>query len=100
MATSPDEAVSTLKKRFGNTQLVINRHMEALLGAAAVSSHQDTKGLRKLNDTVETHVRGIRALEVPMESYGGLLESVLTKKLPPDIKLIVSGEMTGKKWDL
>ena len=86
-----DEAISTLKKRFGNTQLIINRYMEALLGVAAVSSHHDTKGLQKFNDTVEAHVRGLRALGVPVESYGGWLASVLTNKLPPDISLLSVG---------
>ena len=34
------------------------------------------------------------------ESYGGLLTSVVISKLPPEIKLIVSREMTGETWDL
>ena len=59
-----DEAIATLKKRFGNPQLIVNRHMEALLGVMAVPSHLDIKGLRKLHDTVEAHVRGLRALVV------------------------------------
>lgn len=54
-----DEAISTLKKRFGNSQLIVDRHMEALLGVGAVSSQHDTKGLRKLIDTVEAHIRGL-----------------------------------------
>ena len=95
-----DEAIATLKKRFGNPQLIVNRHMEALLSTAAVSSHLDIKGLRKLYDTVEAHVRGLRALGVPAESYGGLLTSVLVNKLPPEIRLIVSREMTAGRWDL
>lgn len=77
-----DEAIATLKKRFGDTQLIVNRHMEALLGIVAVSSHLDVKGLRKLHDTVEAHIRGLRALGVPAESYGTILTSVLVNKLP------------------
>ena len=99
-AANYDEAISTLKKRFGNSQLIVNQHMEALLNVGTVSSHHDIKGLRKLNDTVESHVRGLRALGVPTESYGGLLTSVIISKLPPEIKLIVSREMTGETWDL
>ena len=66
-----DEAFSTLKKRFGNSQTIISRHMEALLGIGAVSSHHNIKGVQKLNDTVEMHVRGLRALGVSTESYAG-----------------------------
>ncbi len=99
-AANYDEAIATLKKRFGNSQLIVNRHMEALLSIAAIPSHHDIKGLRKLHDSVETHIRGLRALGVPAETYGGLLTSVLVNKLPPELRLIVSREMTGEKWDL
>ena len=70
-AANYDEAIETLKKRFGNPQLIVNRHMEALLNVAAVSSHHDVKGLRRLHDSVETHVRGLRTLGVPATPYGG-----------------------------
>ena len=89
-AANYDEAIATLKKRFGNPQLIVNRHMEALLGVSAIASHHDTNGLRRLVDTVEAHIRGLRALGVPHETYGGLLTSVIVSKLPPEIKLIVS----------
>lgn len=95
-----DEAIDTLRRRFGDPQLIVNRHMEALLGVVAVSSHLDIKGLRTLHDTVESHVRGLRALGMPAESYGGLLTSILVGKLPSEIRLIVSREMTAGKWDL
>ena len=57
-----EEAVATLKKRFGNPQLIINRHMEALLHVPSVSSHHDIRGLQKLHDSVEAHIRGLKAL--------------------------------------
>ena len=95
-----DEAIATLKKRFGNPQLIVNRHMEALLGVKTVPSHLDIKGLRKLHDTVEAHVRGLHALGVPAESYGNLFTSILMNKLPLEIHLIVSRETTAGKWDL
>ena len=95
-AANYDEAIATLK-RFGSPQLIVNRHMEALLNTAAVSSHQDVKGLRKLHDSVEAHIRGLRALG---SAYGGMLSSVLVNKLPPEIKLIVSRDIAGGSWDL
>ena len=55
-----EEAVATLKKRFGNTQLIINKHMDGLLGLPSVSSHHDSRGLRHFIDRVETHIRGLR----------------------------------------
>lgn len=59
-----DEAISTLRKRFGNSQLIINRHMENLMNTTAVTSHHDIKGLRRLLDSVEAQVRGLRGLGV------------------------------------
>ena len=95
-----DEAIATLKKRFGNSQLIVNRHMDTLLNVSVISTHHDVKGLRKLHDSVEAHVRGLRALGLPPDSYGGLLTSVLISKLPPEIRLIVSRAITGESWDL
>ena len=54
-----EEAVATLKRRFGNTQLIVNKHMDALLNLSTVNSHHDLRGLRHLYDAVETHVRGL-----------------------------------------
>ena len=45
-------------------------------------------------------MRGLRALGVPATAYGGILSSVLVNKLPPEIRLIVSREMTGDGWNL
>ena len=74
--------------------------MEALLGVMAFPSHLDIRGLRKLHDTVEAHVRGLRALGVPAESYGDLFTLILMNKLPSEIRLIVSRETAAGKWDL
>ena len=39
--------------------------MEALLNVSDISTHHDVKGLRRLHDSVEAHVRGLRMLGVP-----------------------------------
>ena len=93
------EAVAILKKRFGNVQLIVNRHMDALLRLTAVTSHHDVKGLRRLCDTTEANVRGLKALEVDAESYGSLMVPILMSKLPPEIRLIVSRSLKSEKWD-
>ena len=95
-----EEAVATLKRRFGNTQLIVSKHMDALLNLPVANSHQDLKGLRRLYDSVEAHVRGLRALGVAAGPYGGLLTSILMNKLPPEIRLIISRELTEEKWDV
>lgn len=95
-----DEAVSTLKRRFGNKQSIVNRHMELLLHLEPVSSIHNLKGLRHLFDAVESNVRGLKALGISASSYGGLLSPILMGRLPPDLRLIVTRELTEDEWDV
>jgi hypothetical protein len=95
-----DEATTILKKRYGNKQLIINKHMESLMNLESCHGQSDTKHLRKLYDSVETQVRGLKALGVTAESYGGLLAPILLTKLPAEIRLIVSRGLSEEDWDL
>ena len=61
-AVNYEEAVATLKRRFGNKQLIVNRHMDLLLHLDTVASQHNLKALRHLFDIVESNVRGLRAL--------------------------------------
>jgi hypothetical protein len=94
------EAVDTLKKRFGNPQLIINKHMDALLALPAVTSHSDLKGLRHLYDSVESHIRGLRSLGVLPDSYGSLLTSILMNKLPGELRLVIARKLTEDYCDV
>ena len=98
-AANYEEAVSILRKRFGNKQQIINKHMDALLALEPATSH-GLKSLRHFFDRVESHVRGLRALDVPSSSYGGLLTSVLMNKLPQDMRLVVSRKVSEDDWNL
>ena len=95
-----EEAVAILKKRFGNKQNQITKHMEALLGLEAVTSPRDLKNLRQLYDAVESHVRCLKSLGVTSSSYGSLLSSILMKKIPSELCLIISRETVKESWDL
>ena len=90
--TAPNykEAVSILEKRFGNTQQIISRHMDLLLNLEPVSAAHQLRNLRRLYDSVETHVRSLKSLGVDSKTYGTLLASVLLNKLPQELRLIVS----------
>ena len=85
-----DEAIEILQKRFGNKQLIINKHMEQLLNVDSVTSPYDVKGLRHLYDVIESNVRSLKSLGVKAESYGSLLSSVLMTKLPSELRLMAS----------
>ena len=40
-----EEAIATLRRRFGNKQLIVNRHMDLLLNLEGVTSQHNLKGL-------------------------------------------------------
>lgn len=84
------EAIAVLKRRFGNKQQIITKHMDVLLNLESVTSQYNLRGIRHLYDVVETQVRSLKSLGVLAESYGSLLTSVLINKLPQELKLIVS----------
>lgn len=44
-ADSYNEAITTIKRRFGNKQQIIAKHMDALLNLDTVSSQHNLKGL-------------------------------------------------------
>ena len=94
-----NEAVSILEKRFGNKQQIISRHMELLLNLEPVTASHQLRNLRRLYDTVETHVRSLKSLGVDSETYGTLLSSVLLNKLPQELRLIVSRKTSEVKLD-
>ena len=94
------EAVDILKKRFGNKQRIISKHMDILLNLEPVTSQHDLRKLRQLYDLVESQVRGLTALGVGSDSYGSLLCSILMNKLPQEFRLIISREVTSGELQL
>ena len=94
-----EEAISVLKRRFGNKQLIISKHMDALLNLETVSSLHNLKGLRTLCDSIESHVRSLGSLGVSSASYGSLLSSILMNKLPHELRVIVSRKVGDEDWE-
>ena len=94
------EAIDILKRRFGNRQMIISRHMDILLNLAPVTGDHDIRGLRRLYNDVETNVCGLRALGVGHEAYGAMLTSVLLTKLPLELRLIVNRRAPLKDLNL
>ena len=91
------KAVTTLQKRFGGTQQIISKHMEALLQIESVSSAQNVKALRRLYDNISSHIRSLESLEVKEETYGNLLCPILITKIPAELQLIVSRKVLNLK---
>ena len=62
------KAVKILKKRFGNEEIIISRHMETLLEVEAVEHDKNLHGLRRLYDQDESHIRSLSALGVTTDT--------------------------------
>ena len=99
-STNYHEAIDILRKRFGNKQQIISRHMDILLNVEVVTSQHNLKGLRHLYDLIESHIRSLKSLGVSPDSYGTLLSSVLLNKLPSEIRLLVSRKVDEDSWSL
>ena len=99
-AVNYDEAIAILKKRYGNKQAIISRHMDTLMGLEAVVSNNNTKALRHLYDMVESNIRSLRALGVAADSYGNLLSPILVNKLPNELRLIIGRKIGDGDWEL
>ena len=75
-ASNYKEAIAFLKDTFGNKQMIINKHLKGLLNKAPVTSKNDLKGLRKIFDLVEAHVRVLERLRFTFTVYGKRQTSV------------------------
>ncbi|PFX13966.1 hypothetical protein AWC38_SpisGene21920 [Stylophora pistillata] len=54
-AANYEEAIVIFRERFGNKQMIINKHLEGLLNMAPITSNHYLKGLRGIYDLVEVH---------------------------------------------
>ena len=65
-----ETAKDLLKERFGDKQTLISCHMNKLFSLNNVYDSTDIKSLRKLFDTIETHIRSFNCLGYDCYSYG------------------------------
>ncbi|KAK2560784.1 hypothetical protein P5673_016575 [Acropora cervicornis] len=64
------------------------------------SIHEMIVRIDETLNAVEAHVRALQALGIHCESYGKLLVPLLMKKLPPNMRLIISRAIDQPAWDL
>ena len=100
MGANYEEAITVLKWRFGNKQQIISRPMDTLVTMPAVTGNNDVKALCRLYDIVESNVWSLRSLEVPAESYGSLLSTLVVNKLPNKLCLIIERKAGDDDWRL
>ena len=93
------EAIDLLKKRFGDPQLIITSHMDALLALVPVKENKVSE-LRQLCDVIEIHTRNLQLFDICAQNYGPVLTSIILSKLPTEFKLEISRQMPDGKWDI
>ena len=91
-------AVDLLKERFGQKQVLINAHMDALLKIPVATN--DVKKLTSLYDACEGYIHGLELLDVDPESYGDLLIPIVMKKLPKEVRRIMLRSHHETTWTL
>ena len=74
--------------------------MEELLKLPSCSGTKRSTSLRFVYDKVSVHVRGLSALGVSSDQYGGLLIPVIMSKLPEEIRVRVARETTSAVWKI
>ena len=87
------EAIELLKSRFGNKQALISAHVDKFLNLPDDVQSDDVEELREMYDIIEVNVRSLKSLNVLTDHLGPVLVQIVMKKLPDDIKLIVSRSM-------
>ena len=92
-------AIELLTKRFGDPQVIITAHMDALLAIVPVHSNKVSE-LRDLCDLIEIHTRNLQSFEICANNYGPMLISIIMSKLPNEMKLELSRKMPQGKWDI
>ena len=85
-----DEAISLLRSRYGNKQVLISAHIDKLLNLTPVSLSNNFKKLLYYIDEIEINVCGLNNLHITSSHYGHMLVSIMMFKLPDHIRLIVS----------
>ena len=87
-----------MKGRFGQRQIILNSHIDALLKVNPVKCG-DVIELRKFYDASEIHCRGLQPLGVDPNAYGTVLVNLLLQKLAEEVQLIVSKKLNKECKD-
>ncbi|XP_020601431.1 uncharacterized protein LOC110040532 [Orbicella faveolata] len=94
------EAVCLLEERYGNKEVVISAHMEALLKLPAATSISEPKKLRDIYDKLESHVRSLQNIGIGAKMYWSFLSPVIMSKIPEDLRVTITRNLASEEWNL
>ena len=94
-----EQAIDTLKSRFGKSQQIISAHMQEIL-KLNTNPNETVTQLRTILDKINVHVRGLEALGITSERYGSLLIPLIMSRMPTEITLQVTRKVEEDQWKI
>jgi hypothetical protein len=95
-----ETAFKLLEEIFANPQIIVSSHVDALLKLEPVSNIHEIVKIRKLYDSIETHILSLANLNIESETYGTLLIPMILAKLPEGMQLLISRKVGKDDWKL
>ncbi|XP_018367012.1 PREDICTED: uncharacterized protein LOC108763673 [Trachymyrmex cornetzi] len=83
------DAWDAVKERFDNKRWIIQRHIRAIFEAPSLLKENHSQ-LRELLDTISKHLRALKALKRPAETWDDLIVHIILSKLD---------SVTSKAWE-
>ena len=94
-----EEAKQLLKERFGNPQVIISAHMNALLKLPKLNNDSVSR-LSSFYNTIESNIRSLLTMGLNPSHYDPLLIPVILERLPDAIKLLITRKLGKNNWKI
>lgn len=78
-------ATDILRSRFDESFHIKQERLYRFRSLPAVKSSSNVAGIRRVSDTLQSHVRRLKVLKVLTTSFSSMLTNILLRSLPPDI---------------
>lgn len=95
-----ETARTILEERFGRKERIIFKHVQELLSMAQLGRQSGLSALRKLQDSLLSHVRSLETLGITGEQYGVLLTPIVLSCIPHDLRVEWARKSEGQESDL
>ena len=95
------EAIKLLSERYGNKQITITAHMDAILKLPQVDTISDVPRLRSIYDNLEARVRNLQNIGVSANTYETFITPIVMSKIPEELRIIISRKFSDQdNWNL
>ncbi|XP_042149557.1 uncharacterized protein LOC121837804 [Ixodes scapularis] len=96
-ASCYEDAREIINSRYGDEALLVDDHMMKLAERQPVRTSEDVRGLRRLHDDLQAHIRGLKSLGVNEDSYSTLLCPLVLRLIPEGLVLTFNRNVVRKK---